>query len=158
MYLLNVRNITERKKVEKIKNEFVSVVSHELRTPLTSIRGALGLLLGGAVGTIPEKANNLLTLANNNCDRLLLLINDILDIEKLEAGKMNFDFKVIDLTQLVKDSIEANKLFADKYNVKLVLGYSEPYLEVNVDPDRLMQVLTNLISNAVKFSPKDDQV
>ena len=151
-----VRNITERKKVEKMKNEFLSVVSHELRTPLTSIRGALGLVGGGALGDVPEKMKNILDLANNNCQRLLLLINDILDIEKLEAGKM--EFKIFDLVELVKDTITANKIYADKFNVKLVLTESLERVEINADPNRLAQVLTNLISNAVKFSPEKEEV
>jgi len=158
MSVIIVRDITERKKIEKIKNEFVSVVSHELRTPLTSIRGALGLVLGGAAGTFPEKIKKLLDLANNNCERLLLLISDILDMEKIEAGKMNFVFKVIDINQLVSEAIAANQMFAEKYGVRLTLAQSEPNLDLNVDPDRLMQVLANLISNAIKFSPKGEEV
>lgn len=155
--VINIRNITERKRVDKIKNEFVSVVSHELRTPLTSIRGALGLILGGTTGSYSEKMEKLLNLANTNCDRLLALINDILDMEKIEAGKMSFQFKVIDISEIVNEAIEANKLFANKFNVKIQLQDSD-HVDVNVDPDRLTQVLTNLLSNAVKFSPPGETV
>jgi PAS domain S-box-containing protein len=153
-----VRDITERKKIEKIKNEFISVVSHELRTPLTSIRGALGLVLGGSVGDFPEKVKKLLDLANNNCERLLLLINDILDMEKLDAGKMNFEFKVVDIGQLVNEAIGVNKIYAKKYGIRLTLAPSASNVKVYTDPNRVMQVLTNLISNAVKFSPKGEEV
>lgn len=147
-----IRDITERKRIETLKNEFVSVVSHELRTPLTSIRGSLGLILGGAVGTFSEKAAKLLNIANNNCERLLHLINDILDIEKIEAGKMNFHLQQINIIDLIKESIATNQPYADKYNVKVKLADSVREAWVNVDPDRLMQVMANLISNAVKFS------
>ncbi len=98
-----IHNVTELKQTEKLKNEFVSIVSHELRTPITSIRGSLGLLVSGVIGEFSDKAKKLLEIANNNCERLLLLINDILDIEKIEAGKMDFQFKLMDLNQLVKD-------------------------------------------------------
>ncbi|MDR3491646.1 MAG: MHYT domain-containing protein [Gammaproteobacteria bacterium] len=147
-----IHDVTEIKKVEKMKSEFVSIVSHELRTPLTSIRGSLGLLVGGTVGTFPEKALKLLNIANRNCERLLLLINDILDMEKINAGKMKFNLSVVDINQLVNEAISTNKMYCDKYNVNIAL--SEPVSNVNVfvDPDRLSQVLANLISNAAKFS------
>ena len=93
-----MRDITERKKIDRMKNEFVSTVSHELRTPLTSIRGSLGLLTGGAAGELPQQAQSLLEIAENNTERLLLLINDILDIEKIESGQMSFKFKNVPVT------------------------------------------------------------
>jgi PAS domain S-box-containing protein len=152
VFVCIVRDITERKKIEKLKNEFVSVVSHELRTPITSIRGSLGLLLGGTVGEFNEKSHKLLDIANNNCERLLLLINDILDIEKIEAGKMDFQFKPTDVTELVRETVNTNKIFGEKYNVKINFKAQPASILVYVDPDRLIQVLINLISNAVKFS------
>ncbi|MES2218219.1 MAG: PAS domain S-box protein [Pseudomonadota bacterium] len=158
VFVCIIRDITERKKVEKLKNEFVSVVSHELRTPLTSIRGSLGLLLGGTVGGYSEKAKKLLDIANNNCERLLLLINDILDIEKIEAGKMDFHLVQADILDMVKDSIEANKLYAEKFGVKVNLVQYESGVMVTVDPARLMQVMTNLISNAVKYTSPNGKV
>lgn len=158
IFVIIVRNITERKKMEKIKNEFVSVVSHELRTPLTSIHGALGLVLGGALGNIPEKIHNLLSLANNNCDRLLVLISDILDIEKLQSGKMKFDLKVVDLNQLINETILSNEPYAEKYSVKFVLTQTIPNIKVKVDSVRLSQVITNLLSNAAKFSFKNEEI
>jgi PAS domain S-box-containing protein len=152
------RDLTERKQVEKMKNEFISVVSHELRTPITSIRGALGLILGGAVGEFSEKSKKLLDIANHNCERLQLLINDILDIEKIESGKMNFDMKTVDLNSLVSEGVSANNLYGEKYGITINLLKSDANILVHVDTDRLIQVLTNLLSNAIKFSSKGDPV
>lgn len=153
-----IHDVTELKKTEKLKSEFVSIVSHELRTPLTSIRGSLGLLVSGVMGKFPEKAEKLLDIANSNCERLLFLINDILDIEKIEAGKMNFQLKRVDINQVIKESIEANKMYAEKFGVSIQLIQPESPVYVNVDSGRLMQVLTNLISNACKFSPKGETI
>lgn len=147
-----IHDISQRKEIECMKNEFVSTVSHELRTPLTSIRGALSLISGGVVGIIPDKAKDLLTIANNNCLRLINLINDILDVEKIEAGKTDFDVSVLDLIPIVEQSIQANTPFAEKFNVKLELNSSLESASVSVDKNRLIQVITNLLSNAVKFS------
>jgi PAS domain S-box-containing protein len=152
------RDLTERKEIEKMKNEFVSVVSHELRTPITSIRGALGLILGGTVGEFSEKAKKLLEIANHNCERLQLLINDILDIEKIESDKMNFDLKTVDLNLLVAEGIASNRLYGEKYGIEINLLKSDASVLVRVDTDRLIQVLTNLLSNSIKFSSKNDPV
>jgi PAS domain S-box-containing protein len=151
------RDLTETRKAEKLKNEFVSVVSHELRTPLTSIRGALGLILGGAAGETTDKIKQLLKIANTNCERLTRLINDILDIEKIEAGKMVFKFKRFDLAKLVNDAATVNQMYGEKFGVTIECSLLKD-VYVNVDNDRLMQALTNLISNAVKFSNKDGVV
>ena len=153
-----IHDVTDLKQTEKLKNEFVSIVSHELRTPLTSIRGSLGLLVSGVMGEFPEKAKKLLEIANSNCERLLLLINDILDIEKIEAGKMNYQLKTIELVNLVKESIDGNKMYAEKFGVSIKLIPPASNMSVVADPDRLMQVLANLISNACKFSPKGEPV
>ena len=150
-------DITERKRLERMKDEFVSTVSHELRTPLTSIAGALGLLLGTAGGALPESARRLLSIAHSNSQRLGKLVNDILDIEKLESGQVGFKFKLVGIRPLIEQAIEANLGYADTYLVHL-----RPEIvaeeDVWVDPDRLSQVLANLISNAIKFSPPDGEV
>lgn len=150
----NVQDISQRKEVERLKKEFVSTVSHELRTPLTSIRGSLGLLQGGVAGELPAQARSLVEIALKNAERLVRLINDILDIEKIEAGRMVFDFKELPLRPLVLQALEANQGFAAQFGVRLegTALPPEPW-KVRVDPDRLLQVLTNLLSNAVKFSP-----
>jgi PAS domain S-box-containing protein len=146
------RDLTERKKIENIKDEFISVVSHELRTPLTSIQGALGLLLGGAVGRFNDKAKKLLNIAESNCGRLVRLVNDILDIQKIEAGKMVFDLKPLLLQKVITEAITANQMYAEKYGVSIHFDKGPVGIHVNADPGRLVQVITNLISNAVKFS------
>jgi len=149
-----MRDITERKKVERMKNEFISTVSHELRTPLTSIRGALGLIGGGTAGELPAKAQPLVDIAAKNCDRLIRLINDILDIEKIEANKMEFTIQPVELMQLVNHAVESNQAYAGEYGVNIVVSDGTQGIVVAVDEDRFIQVLTNLLSNAAKFSPK----
>ncbi len=146
-------DITARKKIERMKNEFVSTVSHELRTPLTSIRGSLGLIAGGVVGTISPQAKALIDIAYSNSERLVRLINDILDIEKIESGKMAFDLQPQELMPLVEQALAANAGYAAHLGVHYVLAQAVPGAQVNVDTDRLIQVLTNLLSNAAKFSP-----
>jgi PAS domain S-box-containing protein len=151
-------DITERKRMEQMKREFISTVSHELRTPLTSIRGALGLVAGGATGALPDKARELIHIASNNCDRLVRLINDILDMEKIESGKMTFDTKVIDLPAMVTETMAANQAYATTHQATIVLDGELAALHVMGDRDRLIQVLTNLLSNAAKFTPPGGQV
>jgi PAS domain S-box-containing protein len=156
--LVLVRDITERKKVERLKNEFVSTVSHELRTPLTSIRGSLGLLRGGVAGTLPAEAERLIEIAFKNSERLVRLINDILDIEKIESGALAFDRRPLDLAHLVENAVEALGGFAAELGVRLVVAPSVRPAIVLADHDRLMQVMANLLSNAAKFSPPGGEV
>ncbi len=148
------RDIQDQKQIEQMKNDFVSVVSHELRTPLTSIRGSLGLLAGGVAGELPEKARSLIEIAAKNADRLGRLINDILDIEKIESGKMGFRFTPLDLEHLVEQAVESNRAYAEPLGVELRIGATVPGARVWADADRLLQVLANLLSNAAKFSPR----
>jgi PAS domain S-box-containing protein len=151
-------DISERKRLERLKDEFVSTVSHELRTPLTSISGSLGLLIGGATGKLPEPAERLLTIAQSNSQRLVRLVNDILDIEKIESNRMAFNFKRVEARALVEQAIEDNRGFADGYGVRITLDPASVAGEVHADPDRLVQVVTNLLSNAIKFSPPAGEV
>ncbi len=153
-----VHDIQERHRVDRMKNEFISTVSHELRTPLTSIRGSLGLVTGGAVGNIPTPANEMIKIAVNNTERLLLLINDILDIQKIESGKMAFRFEPLPLKPFLERAIQDNQAYADQYGVKLVLRSHCEDVRVYADQDRLMQVMSNLLSNAAKYSPEGDSV
>lgn len=153
-----INDITQRKYVEKMKDEFISVVSHELRTPLTSIKGAVGLVASSVLGEMPEKAQDLLKIANNNCTRLAVLINDILDLEKIKAGKMKFDFKEYDIVAIVQESLESSAEYAKQYDVKYKIINPVDNAIVNVDKNRLMQVLFNLLSNAAKFSHPDSDV
>ena len=153
-----VRDITERKRIDQMKAEFISTVSHELRTPLTSIAGSLGLLAGGAGGALPEKAGKLISIAHANSQRLVRLINDILDIEKIESGQMPFDMKPVRLLPLINHTIQANRGFADGFKVRIELDPHSVDGTVLADADRLTQVVTNLLSNAVKFSPAGSAV
>jgi len=151
-------DISERKRMDRLKDEFVSTVSHELRTPLTSIAGSLGLLIGGAVGNLPEPAARLIRIAQSNSQRLVRLINDILDIEKMESGQTTFKFKRLSARSLAEQVIEANRGYADGFYVRVSLDADSAVGEVYADPDRLAQVITNLLSNAIKFSPPDSEV
>jgi PAS domain S-box-containing protein len=145
-------DVTELKRIDRMKTEFVSTVSHELRTPLTSIRGSLGLVWGGVTGELPAQARNLVGIAKNNCERLIRLINDILDSEKIESGNMRFELQATELEPLLEQSLAANEGFAEQHGVTLVLHNAKAPVRVCVDSDRLIQVVTNLLSNAIKFS------
>jgi PAS domain S-box-containing protein len=150
--------ITERKRTERMKNEFVATVSHELRTPLTSINGALGLLRGGVAGSLPEQSRHLVEIAKSNSDRLVRLINDILDIEKIEAGSMAFRMSAVDLGSAIEAALFANQAYGERYGVSFRIGAGADGIRVRADPDRLDQVLANLLSNAAKFSPRGGTV
>ncbi|MFA7279930.1 MAG: ATP-binding protein [Sterolibacterium sp.] len=153
-----VRDITERKRMERMKAEFVSTVSHELRTPLTSISGALGLVTGGALGAIPDQAKQMLDIAHKNSLRLALLINDLLDMEKLAAGRMPFEMRVESLMPLLEHSLETVRAYGEQYQVRFELVARAEDVNVLVDGIRLQQVMSNLLSNAAKFSPPGAQV
>ncbi|MET0534101.1 MAG: ATP-binding protein [Steroidobacter sp.] len=146
-------DITETQRVERMKNEFVATVSHELRTPLTSIRGSLGLVSAGAAGKLPERAHTLVTMALNNCERLTQLINDILDMEKLESDRQRFEVRRMNVAELVARSLEDNAGFAQSLGVHFTTPEPLHSVEVLVDPGRFLQVMANLLSNASKFSP-----
>jgi signal transduction histidine kinase len=146
-----LRDITDSKAIERMKAEFVATVSHELRTPITSIRGSLGLIAGGVTGPLADKTRNLVEIALRNSDRLARLINDLLDMEKMESGKMQFELVQQPLIALIEQAIEANSGYAQSYNVRYELQPS-PDMMVNVDAFRLLQVMSNLLSNAAKFS------
>ena len=151
------RDITDRKRNEQLQKEFVSTVSHELRTPLTSISGTLGLLAGNALGEIPEQAKSLIDVAYKNSTMLASLINDLLDMDKLVAGKMEFTLKLQSIMPLIKQSLEANQAYGDKYHVTFNL-ISTADVQVECDAGRLTQVLNNFLSNAAKFSPSGGHV
>jgi PAS domain S-box-containing protein len=156
--ILVIRDISARKHSERLKDEFVSTVSHELRTPLTSISGSLGLLAEQWASELPKSAARLLAIAHTNSQRLVRLINDILDIEKLESSRVVFNLSEVNLRSLVEHAIEENRGFAESYGVRVRLDAASAASEVNADPDRLAQVVTNLLSNAIKFSPAGEEV
>lgn len=150
-----LRDITEWSRVNRLKNEFVSTVSHELRTPLTSIHGALRLMESGAIQAAAMA--NLVTIARTNCERLIRLINDMLDLDKIEAGKIELRRSMLKPGDLVHTVLDSMRAMADEYSVRL-----EPAVDASRafsgDRDRIVQVLTNLVSNAVKFAPTDSTV
>ena len=148
-----VRDISERKEMERMKTEFISTVSHELRTPLTSITAALGLVADGLAGQIPAEAFELIAIAHRNSERLVRLTDDILDVERMESGRLRYDLQIHDLRSLVDQALEANRAFADHCHVLFTLADEAPGVRLKVDGDRLLQVITNLLSNASKFSP-----
>lgn len=148
-----VNDITERKRLE---NEFISLVSHELRTPLTSLMGALDLLGTGQLGTLTERGQHVLKIASTNTERLIRLINNILDLERMKSGKIELQQADCDLESLLTQAIEAMQAMADQAQIRLV---TEPLaVSLWADFDRLLQTLTNLLSNAIKFSESGSTV
>jgi PAS domain S-box-containing protein len=149
----SLTDITARKQLDRMKDELIATVSHELRTPLTSIYGSLRLVASGSVGEIPEKARTLIQVACKNSERLSRLISDILDVAKIESGKITIRLKSLDLSGLAEQVVRDTHAWARESNVQVVLGSTVPGARVLGDEDRLMQVMSNLLSNAVKFSP-----
>ncbi|WP_239307991.1 response regulator, partial [Frankia sp. Cj3] len=150
------RDVTERRVVERMRNEFISVVSHELRTPLTSIRGALGLLAGGVLGGLPQRAQRMTDVAVDSTDRLIRLINDILDVERMSAGRLVLQRRTCEAADLLAAAVTELAAFADEAGVILRTDVTSG--AVWADPDRINQTLTNLIGNAVKFSARGGTV
>jgi len=148
--VVSFRDITKRREVDRMKDEFTSVVSHELRTPLTSIRGSLGLLASGALGPVPANGQRMLDIAVSNTDRLVRLINDILDMERIESGSMAMERRRVEVRGLVRSATEQMEAMASGAAVHIHLDLTDA--EVWADPDRGMQTLTNLLSNAIKFT------
>jgi PAS domain S-box-containing protein len=154
--VLSFRDISQRYALDRLKDEFVSTVSHELRTPLTAIRGALGLLDHGNLVQLNDKAANLMRIALANSDRLVRLINDILDLERLKSGRERLIFRKLPLHQIVRQAIDCMAPVAEAAGVNLI--HDDNQVEIAADSDRLLQVLTNLLSNAIKFSPRNSTV
>ncbi|MGB0561491.1 MAG: PAS domain-containing protein [Spirulinaceae cyanobacterium] len=152
------QDITERKAIERMKDEFVSIISHELRTPLTSIHGAIKLLETGKLGDFDAQGQQLLHIAANNTTRLTSLINDILDLQRLESGQFNLNSQACSVVELFEQSIQTMTAIAAPHHIQINDLPTEPSLQVWADPDYLMQVLTNLLSNAIKFSPPQSTI
>jgi signal transduction histidine kinase len=153
-----LRYATERKRLERLKDEFVSTVSHELRTPLTSITGSLGVLKAKAAGSLSVPAARLLEIAHNNSQRLVLLVNDILDMEKLESGHAVFQLKRVEVRPMVEQTVDSIRGYAEGHSVKVRIAGGAAVGDIRTDTDRLAQVVTNLLSNAIKFSPAGGEV
>ena len=152
------RDITAQLEAERMKKEFTSTLSHELRTPLTSIIGSLQLINAGVLGDVPKDVGELTEVAERNGQRLLDLINDILDIEKIESGKLTLMPEVIRVDELVREAMVLNKGFGDRFKVRFEPRGELVREEVTADRKRLLQVMTNLLSNAAKFSPEGETV
>lgn len=157
-FLLISQDVTDERRAARLKDELVSTVSHELRTPLTAISGALGMVAAGAAGQLPEKADRLIKIAQRNSERLTNLVNDLLDVDKLQSGKAEFDKQDLDLCELVRTAVEQNQPYAERAGVELRDDLPGEPVIAHVDGNRILQVLANLISNAVKFSPPGERV
>lgn len=158
LYIGIMHDVSERKQAEVLKAEFVSTVSHELRTPLTSIKGSLGLVRSGELGTLPDAVNGMLDIAYSNCDRQIRLVNDLLDMEKIAAGKMDFKMMEVDLNEIIDTAVIENKEYGSTYNVTFKVQHTISPKKIYADEARIIQVLANLLSNAAKFSPQGSEV
>src|ERR1700722_5850082 len=159
LYMISqIEDISERKEGERIKREFIATVSHELRTPLTSIRGALGLINAGVLGELPEKAQGMVKIAYQNSERLVRIINDILDVEKMESGKLEVQLESVPLAAFLAQAAAFNQPYGAKHEVRFVVEAQLADACVIADPHRLMQVMANLLSHAAKFSPPGAEV
>lgn len=155
-YLMIATDLSEQRAIEKMKDEFVSVVSHELRTPLTSIKGALGLLAGGVTGVLPPKAAEMAQVALSNADRLSRLVDDILDLQRIESGRITMEKQLCNVADLMKESAESVRVVAEGEGVTIApVPLSAP---IRVDPGRIVQALVNLLGNAIKFSQRGGRV
>ena len=157
-YLLTFTDATHEGEVDEMKSEFISVVSHEIRTPMTSIKGSLELLLGGYVGELPAEADELLGISLTAVDRLIRLINDLLDISKIESGKMELHLNRLNVAQCIEKSLRSIRSLAETNHVSMAAEQAENLPDVIADRDRLEQVITNLLSNALKYSPPESAV
>lgn len=156
--VLAYHDVSHEKAVDRMKSEFISVASHELRTPMTSIKGSVDLILSGFAGETSPEMQELLEIAQKSCDRLVRLVNDILDLSKIESGQLKLNIERLDVTEVAVRAICAVKPLADKTEVRLRVDRPLPLPLVEADPDRIEQAITNLLSNAVKFSPPKTDV
>ena len=153
-----IRDVTSERKIDRLKNEFLSTVSHELRTPLTAIVGNLGILCGGVVSDIPKQANDMIENANSNAKRLSILIDDLLDLQKISSGQIQYSMKNMAIDEFIEQSIEFNQGYASKYHVLLACNNRVEKINIRIDESRMHQVMANLISNAIKYSPEGEEV
>ncbi|MDP2044366.1 MAG: histidine kinase dimerization/phospho-acceptor domain-containing protein, partial [Candidatus Omnitrophota bacterium] len=153
-----LRDITKEREIDQMKSDFVSVVSHELRTPLAAMKGATDNLLDGITGELNPIQKDCLLLTKRNIDRLNRLISDLLDISRIEAGKIQINKQTLDLTELINDILAIFKENAKEKDLKLVKDYASGLPQVQADPDKITQVITNLVGNAMKFTPRGGEI
>lgn len=151
------RHVEEQERLNIAKSDFMATVSHELRTPLTSIRGSLGLIAGGVVGKLPDQASELVNIAHSNTERLIRLVNNFLDFQKIATGRMEFHLAPVELLPILNTTVTENQSFAEQFGVTVSLE-SDPGIWVNADADLFTQAVTNLLSNAIKFSSRGESV
>ncbi len=156
--MVTVTDVHDARNTAALKEEFVSNVSHELRTPLTSLRGALALVEEGALGELNDKANKAVGIARRNAERLVTLVDDLLDIQKLEGGAFEMALETFEVSTVVSEAVATLQPYAEQFSVKLSVQRRHPEAHICADKQRLTQVLANLISNAVKFSPQEESV
>ena len=150
------QDISERRRLERMKDEFISTVRHELRTPLTSLRASLGLISAGTLDKRPEKQRQMLDMAMGNCDRLIRLVNDILDFEKVEKGKLQFDREPVEAIDLLRRAADVAYTAASQAHI--IVGVEGAPVQILGDEERILQVLNELVANAIKFSPRDSSI
>jgi len=155
VFLSVLRDITSRKRIEKVKMETVARVSHELRTPLTSIKGALGLLQSGATGALPDSMSRLVDIANRNSDYLLMMVNDILDLERMNSGRMTLQKQPENLLDIVEETRKLNSTFKEDADLTIRINADAARYTVSCERGRISQIVMNLLSNAAKFSPEN---
>lgn len=153
-----MRDITYEKEIEKMKSDFVANVSHEIRSPMAPMKDALSLVLDGTAGPLSEQQNKFLTILKNNMDRLTRLINDLLDLSKIEAGRMELKKELINISYLAKETIDSISVYAQRKNIELFFQGDEDLPQINCDKDRITQVIINLVMNAIKFTPEGGNV
>jgi len=157
-FVVVLRDITLEKEIEKMKSDFVANVSHEIRSPMAPMKEALSLVLDGTAGTISDTQKRFLSIINDNMERLVRLINDLLDLSKIEAGRMELKKEKVDISGLIKDTVESIRVYAVKKGINLSLAAGEQALNIECDKDRITQVIINLVMNAVKFTPENGAV
>ena len=151
-------SMAEQVRLARMQTDFIATVSHELRTPLTSIKGALYLLAGGDAGPISETARQMVDIAKRNSERLLALINDLLDTQQIESGRLEMKLQEMEVMPLVQQALEDNRVLGSELCVRFLLAEAAPGVRARIDANRFLQVMANLLSNAAKFSPPDSDV
>ena len=157
-YVAIFRDFTEQRAILRMKDEFISTVSHELRTPLTSLLGSVGLVESGALGELSSQASDLMKIARDNGERLLALINDLLDVEQIAAGKMSYQKEALDLSNILTETLAAHEGYASQFDVSVEIVDECDGTRIYADRTRILQVMANLLSNATKYSPKEGTV